>query len=125
MAWSGRLAWHEPPALVLREVGDIRARIKQQNDRLIRLARGSSERLCRRTELPMHQLSDNSTALAAFVAHKTEIDTILTRLVVLGAEHFNYSRDETTWAHAGSLGSYLQRLREVSAAAFQEDQHAH
>ena len=56
----------------------------------------------------MCQLSDRSTALAAFIARKAEIDTILARLAALSAEHFNCTPDEITWADVGTLGSYLE-----------------
>jgi hypothetical protein len=72
----------------------------------------------------MRKPSDNSPALAAFVAHKTEIDTILARLTALSDKHFNLSPDEVTWGHVGTLGSYLERLRQVSDAAFHEGEHA-
>jgi hypothetical protein len=68
--------------------------------------------------------SDNVDALAAFIACKSEIDTILTRLAALSAEHFNCTPEEITWVDVGTLGSYLQRLREISDAAFHEGEHA-
>jgi hypothetical protein len=78
------------------------------------------------TELgvPMSKAPNNSAALAAFIASKAEIDTILTRLTVLSAEHFDRMSDEITWAGVGTLGSYLERLREVSDAAFHEGEPA-
>jgi hypothetical protein len=72
----------------------------------------------------MRQLPDNSAVFAAFIVRKTEIDTVLTRLAALSAEHFNCTPDEVTWADVETLGSYLQRLREVSDAAFHEGEHA-
>jgi xanthine dehydrogenase molybdopterin-binding subunit B len=72
----------------------------------------------------MQKTSDNGAALAAFIAHKTAIDTILARLIALSAEHFNAAPDDVTWAHAGTLGSYFERLRHVSDAAFHEGEHA-
>ena len=72
----------------------------------------------------MRKPTDNSDALAAFIAHKTEIDTILERLTVLSAEHFNAAPDDVTWGHVGTLGGYLERLRQASDAAFQEGEYA-
>ena len=72
----------------------------------------------------MSKAPNNSAAIAAFIARKAEIDAILTRLVALSAEHFNCTPDEITWADVGTLGSYLERLREVSDAAFHEGEHA-
>ena len=78
-----------------------------------------------RTEpIPVLEFPDNNKAFATFIARKTEIDTILTRLTALSAEHFNCTPDEITWADVGTLGGYLQRLREVSDAAFHEGEHA-
>jgi len=72
----------------------------------------------------MRESPDNSEALAAFIAHKAEIDTILARLVALSADHFNQALDDITWANVGSLGGYLDGLRRVSDAAFNEGEHA-
>jgi hypothetical protein len=44
-------------------------------------------------------------ALAAFVSKKAEIDEMLTRLQALSDDHFNYSPDEITWDHVGTLGT--------------------
>jgi hypothetical protein len=72
----------------------------------------------------MHKPSDNADALAAFIARKSEIDTILARLAALSAGHFNGTPDAVTWADVGTLGRYLERLQEVSDAAFHEGEHA-
>jgi hypothetical protein len=44
----------------------------------------------------MGKAPNNASALAAFVARKSEIDAILTRLAALSAEHFNCIPDEVT-----------------------------
>src|SRR5689334_22374728 len=108
--------WQAPPSnLALCEVGDVRVPIKQQTSRPICLASWQFRALMLPEQRrPMHQLSDGSAALAAFIARKTEIDTILARLAALSADHFNRSPDEITWADVGTLGSHLERLREVS-----------
>jgi hypothetical protein len=72
----------------------------------------------------MGRAPNNASALAAFIARKSEIDAILARLAALSADHFNCTPDEITWADVGTLGSYLERLREVSDAAFHEDEYA-
>jgi hypothetical protein len=72
----------------------------------------------------MQKSPDNSDALAAFIARKAEIDTILARIAALSAEHFNRAPDDVTWADVGTLGGYLKGLREVSEAAFQEGEYA-
>ena len=68
----------------------------------------------------MRKAQDNSQALAAFVAHKSEIDAILTRLGALSAEHFGRAPDEVSWADVGTLGGYLEALRRVTDVAFHE-----
>jgi hypothetical protein len=72
---------------------------------------------------PTRKSSDNSQALAALIARKTEIDTILARLTGLSDEHFSRTPEDVTWADVGTLGSYLEQLRRVSDAAFQEGEH--
>jgi hypothetical protein len=62
--------------------------------------------------------------LAAFVSKKAEIDAMLTRLQVLSDDHFNYSPDEITWDHVGSLGYYAELLQRVTDSAFKEGEHA-
>jgi hypothetical protein len=72
----------------------------------------------------MRKPTDNTDALNAFITRKAEIDTLLTRLTALSAEHFNHTPDSITWADVASLGSYLERLRQVSDAAFGEGEYA-
>jgi hypothetical protein len=59
-------------------------------------------------------------ALAAFVSKKAEIDVMLTRLQALSDDHFNYSPDEVTWDHVGTLGYYAEMLKRVTDKAFNE-----
>ena len=59
-------------------------------------------------------------ALAAFVSKKAEIDEMLTRLQALSDDHFNYSPDEITWDHVGTLGYYAEMLKRVTDQAFKE-----
>jgi hypothetical protein len=75
-------------------------------------------------KFPMSKAPNNSAALAAFVSRKAHNDTTLTRLAALSVEHFDCTPDEITWADVSTLGSYLERLREVSNAAFHEGEHA-
>jgi hypothetical protein len=63
-------------------------------------------------------------ALAAFVSKKAEIDAMLTRLQALSDDHFNYSPDEITWDHVGTLGYYAELLKRVTDSAFKEGEHA-
>lgn len=64
------------------------------------------------------------TALDAFLARKAKIDTQLTRLLVLSADHFNLNPDRINWSHAGDLGRYTDLLRQITDAAFKEGEHA-
>jgi hypothetical protein len=63
-------------------------------------------------------------ALTAFVSKKAEIDEMLTRLRALSDDHFNYSPDEITWDHVGTLGYYAELLKRVTDSAFNEGEHA-
>jgi chaperonin cofactor prefoldin len=72
-----------------------------------------------------HQVAKSKEqALAAFVSRKAEIDTMLTRVQALSDEHFNYSPDEITWDHVGTLGYYADLLKRVTDSAFKEGEHA-
>jgi hypothetical protein len=64
-----------------------------------------------------------SEALAAFVSKKTEIDTMLTRLQALSDGHFNYSPDDITWGHVGTLEHYAELLKRITDSAFKEGEH--
>jgi len=59
----------------------------------------------------MRQPSDNSAALAALMARKTEIDTILARLAALSAEHFIRVPDDVSWADVGTLLALLWQFK--------------
>jgi hypothetical protein len=72
----------------------------------------------------MSKTRDNRDALATFIARKIEIDTILARLTALSAEHFNRAPNDVSWADVGTLCSYLNGLRRVSDAAFNEGEYA-
>ena len=64
------------------------------------------------------------TALDAYVAKKTEIDTMLTRLKALSDDHFNVGPDEINWAHVGTLAHYAELLKRITDSAFKEGEHA-
>lgn len=66
----------------------------------------------------------HDTAVDAFIADKAEIDALLARLAALSADHFGYSPDEVNWGHVGTLDHYRARLREITAMAFREGEHA-
>ena len=67
---------------------------------------------------------DNTKALDAFIAAKTEIDAMLARLQALSDDHFETSPDEINWGHVGTLNHYRAKLREITDMAFREGEHA-
>ena len=67
---------------------------------------------------------DNTKALDAFIAAKTEIDAMLQRLTALSADHFETHPDEVNWGHVGTENHYRDRLREITDSAFKEGEHA-
>jgi hypothetical protein len=67
---------------------------------------------------------DNTKALDAFIAAKTEIDAMLERLAALSADHFETSPDEINWGDVGTLNHYRAKLREITDMAFSEGEHA-
>jgi hypothetical protein len=66
----------------------------------------------------------NADALVAFVSKKAEVDSRLTRLQALSDNHFNYSPDEITWGHVGTLEHYAGFLKRITDSAFHEGEHA-
>ena len=67
---------------------------------------------------------DNTKALDAFIAAKTEIDAMLERLAALSADLFETSPDELYWGHVGTLNHDRAKLREITDMAFNEGEHA-
>jgi len=67
---------------------------------------------------------NNDTALAAFMAHKVEIDSMLSRLQTLSDEHSNAHPDEIHWGHVGDLADMSAKLGEIADRAFGEGEHA-
>jgi hypothetical protein len=51
---------------------------------------------------------------------KAEIDEMLARLQALSDDHFNYSPDDITWDHVGTLGYYAEMLKRGTDSAFKE-----
>ena len=64
------------------------------------------------------------TALDAYIARKTEIDTVLTRLTALSDEHFGAEPEAITWADVGTLAHYAELLKRITDSAFREGEHA-
>lgn len=67
---------------------------------------------------------ENSEAIAAFLAKKAEIDTMLARLTALSAEHFNADPETLHWGHVGNLEFYASLLKRVTNSAFREGEYA-
>jgi len=67
---------------------------------------------------------NNDKALAAFMARKAELDTMLTRLQALSDEHFETNPDEIRWGHVGDLADMSKNLHEICDRAFQEGEYA-
>ena len=72
----------------------------------------------------MKRYTDNSEAVAAFLAKKAEIDTMLARLANLSADHFNAEPETLHWGHVGNLEFYVSLLKRVTDSAFREGEHA-
>ena len=66
----------------------------------------------------------NDQALAAFVARKAEIDTMLQRFQALSDDHFDVAPEEVTWGEVGSLGHHADLLKRITDMAFNEGEHA-
>lgn len=66
---------------------------------------------------------NQEAALAAFLARKAEIDSMLTRLQALSAEHFDIAPDAVHWGHVGTLAHYAEGLKRITDAAFREGEH--
>ena len=64
------------------------------------------------------------TALDAYIAKKTEIDTMLARLTALSEDHFNVAPDEVDWGHVGTLAHYAELLKRITDSAFKAGEHA-
>ena len=73
---------------------------------------------------PNKTTKSNDDALAAFVARKTEIDAMLTRIQALSDDHFGVAPDEVNWGHVGTLGHYAELLKRITDSAFNEGEHA-
>ena len=68
--------------------------------------------------------TNNSKALAALIAKKTEIDTMLARFQALSDEHFHADPETLHWGHVCDLEHYAGLLKRITDAAFKEGEHA-
>jgi hypothetical protein len=88
---------------------------------LVKLIDGVTKMSLRTTK---KSAKSNEDALAAFVAKKAEIDTMLTRLQALSEDHFGYAPEDVTWSHVGTLEHYTELLKRITEMAFNESEHA-
>lgn len=68
--------------------------------------------------------ADNSKAVDAFIAAKSEIDVTLERLKALSNNHFEFDPDAINWGAVGSLNSVAADLRNITDFLFGEGEHA-
>lgn len=61
----------------------------------------------------MPNVRGNDDALAAFVAHKSEIDVLLNRLKALSDDHFGVAPDDVNWGHVGVQAECATLLRQT------------
>lgn len=67
---------------------------------------------------------NNDAALAAFLAAKEQIDTLLARLQELSDDHFNTEPGKVTWADAGTLSHFAHQLANICDQACGEGEYA-
>ena len=72
----------------------------------------------------MTKRSDNTQAIDAFIARKSDFDAMLARLQTLIADHFNWTPEEINWGHAGTMAHYAEMLKRITDSAFQEGEFA-
>ena len=72
----------------------------------------------------MARSTDNTTAAAAFIAKKGEIDVMLGRLQQLSADQFNVDPGRITWGDVGTLSHYAELLSRITDSAFREGEFA-
>jgi hypothetical protein len=76
------------------------------------------------TEIIMRNSASKDTALAAFIARKTEIDAAIERIRAASASHFFVILDEVNWGDVTVLSEHAARLKEIRDALYLEDEHA-
>lgn len=72
----------------------------------------------------MTKRSDNTQAIDAFIARKSDFDAMLARLQTLSADHFNWTPEEINWGHAGTMAHYAEMLKRITDSAFQDGEFA-
>ncbi|WP_096703336.1 hypothetical protein [Magnetospirillum sp. 15-1] len=72
----------------------------------------------------MTKRSENTQAIDAFIAKKSDFDAMLARLQTLSADHFNRTPEEINWGHAGTMAHHAEMLKRITDSAFQEGEFA-
>ncbi len=68
--------------------------------------------------------ANNDKALAAFIAAKTDIDTMLARIKARSDDHFGVLPEDVHWGYVGNLTDYAVLLRRITDALYKEGEHA-
>ena len=68
--------------------------------------------------------ASNSIALHGFIAAKAQFDAMLARMQSLSDDHFGTDPDAINWGDVGQLDRYNELMRQITATAFREGEHA-
>jgi hypothetical protein len=69
-------------------------------------------------------MQTNEQSIDAFIARKTRIDAILSRLQALSDDHFHTDPDTLHWGHVGNLEHIETQLQQIADFAFKEGEYA-
>ena len=72
----------------------------------------------------MTKPQEKTTALDAFIEHKTRIDAMLERLQAASADHFESNPEEIRWGDAGFLADIASDLEHITDRVFKEGEYA-
>ena len=66
----------------------------------------------------------NEKALGRFIEQIGEINARLAELQTFANDHLGYDPDSVNWGHVGTAGYFLEKLTELTDAAFKRGEHA-
>ena len=72
----------------------------------------------------MTKPQEKTTALDAFIEHKTRIDAMLERLQAASADHFESNPEEIRWGDAGFLADIASDLEHITDRVFKEGEYS-
>ena len=72
----------------------------------------------------MTKPQEKTTALDAFIEHKTRIDAMLERLQAASADHFETNPEEIRWGDAGFLADIASDLEHITDRVFKEGEYS-